>query len=91
LVIRTLDSELDPDPQLGKTLDPDRLRIKSVRIHTPECISTFFLSIIESFGYFYIVCAEIKIFYLEIPGQKSNRSAHVEYRNVELMFYTRSV
>jgi hypothetical protein len=23
LVIKTLDSELDPDPQLGKMLDPD--------------------------------------------------------------------
>ncbi len=39
-VIKTLDSELDPDPQLDKMLDPDP---KSMRIHNPvETYSSFF-------------------------------------------------
>jgi hypothetical protein len=46
---------------------------------------------IEGFGYYYIVCAEIKIFSLEIRGQKSNRSAQVEYADVEFIFFMRSV
>jgi hypothetical protein len=36
LVIKTLDSELDPDPQLGKM--PDPVRNKSMGIHNPACV-----------------------------------------------------
>jgi hypothetical protein len=42
---------------------------------------------IESFGYDYIVCAEIKVFSLEIRGQKSNRNDEVEYAEVKFMFF----
>jgi hypothetical protein len=34
-VIKTLDPDLDPDPQLEKKLDPVRIRIKSMRIRNP--------------------------------------------------------
>jgi hypothetical protein len=34
LVIKTLDSELDPDPQLGKMLDPDPHSINRAPVHT---------------------------------------------------------